>query len=338
MQASAGNRHHLIVWVVMGIFLWRKPAVSRMFGRTRGTMADPTATVLSAAFVTALLVAVAGAIIRGQSLRPAGPEPELETDPESPFAPPHATTPVPPAVGIPLWIYRPTDLLGAGFVFLVFAMLALGNAGATPETISAPSPGALLVSIAFQFIMASIVLATVAGRIHPVDWLGLRWPSWPWLLLIAPCSVLAMWAVFGGLHYSGYVEWMESLGAETTQDTVRLLQDSQDPLILGLMAVAAVIAAPLCEEIVFRGYLYPVLKRHTGMWPAAIASSLVFACAHGNLTAALPLFLFGALLVLLYEKTGSLWTPIAAHLCFNGATVLIQFGSRLLGIPSQGAS
>jgi membrane protease YdiL (CAAX protease family) len=180
------------------------------------------------------------------------------------------------------------------------------------------------------------VLAFVVRRVSPVEWLGLRWRAWPWVLVIAPCAVLAMWAVFGGLHYSGYVEWMESLGVETVQDTVRLLQDSEDPLVLGLMAGAAVLAAPLCEEIVFRGYFYPVLKRFAGAWPAAIASSLVFACAHGNLTAALPLFLFGALLVLLYEKTGSLWAPIAVHFCFNGATVVVQFASRVLGIPIDG--
>jgi membrane protease YdiL (CAAX protease family) len=304
-------------------------------------MADPTTIVLTTSFALALGVAVGGAVHNSRSSPTESPPLLPAPDAGSPFDPPREITPLPPplppAGGIPLWFYRPLDLLGAGIVFLVFSMLALGNAGADPETITTLSPGALVISIAFQFIMAGIVTGMVVGRIHPIEWLGLRWKSWPWVTIIAPCSVMAMWAVFGGLHYSGYVKWMESLGAETTQDTVRLLQDSQDPLVLGLMAAAAVFAAPLCEEIVFRGYLYPVLKRFTGMWPAAIASSLVFACAHGNLTAALPLFLFGGLLVLLYEKTGSLWTPIAAHLCFNGATVVIQFGSRLLGIPIEGS-
>ena len=313
-----------------------------MFGRSEGTMADPTEIVLTTSFAAAIGVAIIGALRQGGSRREEVPAPLPATDGGSPFDPPRGITPMPPPLppqgGIPLWFYRPADLLGVGFVFLVFALLALGNAGAEREPAAALSPGALVVSIAFQFIMAGIVLVLVATRIHPVEWLGLRWKSWPWVLLIAPCSVLGMWAVFGGLYYSGYVEWMESLGVQTVQDTVRLLQDSEDPLVLGLMAAAAVLAAPLCEEIVFRGYLYPVLKRFTGMWPAAIASSLVFGCAHGDLTAALPLFIFGGLLVLLYEKTGSLWTPIAAHFCFNGATVVIQLGSRILGIPIEGAS
>lgn len=157
------------------------------------------------------------------------------------------------------------------------------------------------------------------------------------VLLIAPCAVLAMWAFSAGLEFSGYVKWMESLGVETMQDTVKLLQESKDPLILGLMAFAAVVAAPLCEEIVFRGYFYPVMKHYSGAWPAAICSALVFAAAHGSLTALLPLFVFGLLLVFIYERTGSLWAPVSVHFCFNGATVLVQFAARHFNIPLEGA-
>jgi membrane protease YdiL (CAAX protease family) len=166
--------------------------------------------------------------------------------------------------------------------------------------------------------------------------MGLRWPGWRWVFLIAPGAVFLMWLVFGGLQISGYVEWMESLGVETVQDTVQLLQTTDDPLLFGLMAFAAVIAAPLCEEIVFRGYFYPVMKKFAGMWPAAICSALVFSAAHGNLTAVLPLFLFGGLLVFIYEKTGSLWAPIAVHFCFNGATVAIQMAARYYNLPLEG--
>jgi membrane protease YdiL (CAAX protease family) len=128
---------------------------------------------------------------------------------------------------------------------------------------------------------------------------------------------------------------MESLGVETVQDTVKLLQESDDPLVLALMVFTAVIVAPVCEEVVFRGYLYPVLKKFGGIAVATLCSALIFAAAHGSVTALLPLFLFGALLVFLYEKTGSLWAPIAAHLCFNGATVVVQFAVRYSEIPIE---
>lgn len=305
-------------------------------------MPDPTEIVLTGAFAAAICIAVAGASVRAISQgRNPLPDPPLGgLGEESPYEPP-VRLPLPPPLpsgGVPVWFYRPLDLLGVGFVFLVFSGLAMASFAMPKDSVAELSPQGLVVSIAFQFIMAAIVAAFVIPRVDAVRWLGLRWPAWPWLVVIAPCSVLAMWAVFGGLHRFGYVKWMESLGVEIVQDTVRLLQQSEDPLVLGLMAAAAVIAAPLCEEIVFRGYFYPVLKKFSGTWPAAICSSLVFACAHGNLTAALPLFLFGGLLVLLYEKTGSLWAPVAVHLCFNGATVVIQFVARHYGIPLDGTS
>ena len=189
----------------------------------------------------------------------------------------------------------------------------------------------MLVNIGFQVLLVGAVAIPVVRRVGWVTWLGLRWREWPWVVLIAPGCVVFMWMVSVGLNVSGYMKWVESFGVETVQDTVKLLQKSEDPLTVGLMVVAAVVAAPLCEEIVFRGYMYPVLKKHAGVWPAAVCVSLVFAAAHGSLAALLPLFVLSGLLVLVYEKTGSLWAPIAVHCCFNSATVLAQLAARAFG-------
>lgn len=311
-------------------------------------MNDPTFVVLTGTFAAALLVFVLPALWRrAASSDRASDEPSPPGWPGrggggsgsvDPYRVPAAVgmTPPPlPAGTIPLWPYRPLDLLGAAFVFGVFALLVIASvavkAGGEIE-LNAPE---LIVNIAFQFVMMGLVVGAMAWRIRPVDWLGLRWRQWPWVFLIAPAAVVGMWVVFGGLHASGYVKWMESLGSETVQDTVKLLQESRDPVVLGLMALAAVVVAPLCEEVVFRGYFYPVAKRYAGVWPAAVCSALVFAAAHGNLTALLPLFLFGLVLVFIYEKTGSLWAPVAVHFCFNGATVAAQFAVRFLEIPVE---
>ena len=211
-------------------------------------------------------------------------------------------------------------------------MASAGSAGKEDLVLD---PAGLLTSIAFQFIIAGIVTFFVIGRIRPVDWLGLKWPSWPWVFLIAPGTVVVMWVLIGGLQVAGFMNWIESLGVETVQDTVKLLQESSDPLILGLMAFAAVIAAPLCEEIVFRGYLYSAAKKFAGPWAAGLCSALVFAAAHGSLAALLPLFVFGAVLVFIYEKTGSIWAPIAVHCCFNGATVITQMVARYYNLPLE---
>ncbi|MDP3851067.1 MAG: type II CAAX endopeptidase family protein [Luteolibacter sp.] len=298
-------------------------------------MPDPTEPVLTGGFAAAVVLFCVGAAIRAYTAArpPVPPVPGVSPDDEaSPYAPP----PLPPefhAGKVPVWIYRHSDLFGVVFVFAVFFGLVLASVRAAESVASPLEPGTLLVNIGFQFLMAGMVVVLMVRRLDVLTWLGLRWHGWPRVFLIAPGTVLFMWLIFGGLQVSGYVEWMESLGVETVQDTVKLLQDSQDPQVLGLMAFAAVIAAPLCEEIVFRGYFYPVLKKFAGVRAAALSSSLVFAAAHGNLAALLPLFIFGGVLVFLYEKTGSLWAPIGAHFCFNSATVVLQMAARYYEIP-----
>ena len=302
-------------------------------------MPDPTEFVIIAAFSTAFgifaLTAIARKLMAGSLL----PVPVIEPAPAdfgSPYQPPMtpALPPPLPSGKVPVWFYRPLDLLGIGFIFLVFFGLVVASVqSSTGNEEPVLSAAGLLSSIAFQFIIAGIVTAFVIGRVRPVEWLGLRWPGWRWIFLIAPATVLLMWLFFGGLQASGFMQWIESLGVEAVQDTVKILQESNDPAILGLMAFAAVIAAPVCEEIVFRGYLYSATKRFAGPWAAGICSALVFASAHGSLAALLPLFVFGAVLAFIYEKTGSLWAPIAVHFCFNGATVLIQMAARFYDLP-----
>lgn len=288
-------------------------------------MPDPTELILTGAFAAAVVVFVVAAGLRAWS-RSGLPSPITDGE-QSGIPPSNATGRVSVAP------YQALDLLGAALVFLIFSGLVLASLQATEKPAAALNVETLLVNIGFQFLMAGLVTAIVIRRASISSWLGLHWPAWRLGILLAPASLLFMWIILSGLKIAGYVQWMESLGVETTQETVKLLQQSQDPLIVGLMIFAAVVAAPLCEEIVFRGYLYPVLKKFSGIVPATLCSSLVFAAAHGNLTSLLPLFIFGGVLVFLYEKTGSIWAPIAAHFCFNTFTVTIQMAARYYEIP-----
>ena len=286
-------------------------------------MPDPTEFVITATFMTALGIFALTAAVRKR----------LEKTPPPALAEPGPLPPALPAGRVPTWFYQPLDLLGIGFIFVVFFGLVTASVRASSKAGPVLDIGGMAASIAFQFVSAGIVTFFVIPRIRPSEWLGLRWPGWGWVFLIAPGSVFSMWLFFGGLQAAGFMKWIESFGVETVQDTVKLLQQSTDPALVGLMAFAAVIAAPLCEEIVFRGYLYPAAKKFAGPWVAGVCSALIFAAAHGSLAALLPLFVFGCLLVFVYEKTGSLWAPMAVHFCFNGATVLIQMIARYLHLP-----
>ncbi len=83
-----------------------------------------------------------------------------------------------------------------------------------------------------------------------------------------------------------------------------------------------VLVAPVAEEALFRGIAYPFFKQMG--WPgfAFWGTSFFFGALHFNLATLVPLAVFGLLLIYLYEFTGSLLAPIAAHCLFNGVNFL----------------
>jgi membrane protease YdiL (CAAX protease family) len=87
--------------------------------------------------------------------------------------------------------------------------------------------------------------------------------------------------------------------------------------------VDAVLLAPLVEESLFRGILYPAIKYLGYPRGALWFTSLLFAFLHFNEPTFVPLLAFGLLLAGLYERFGNLTAPIAAHGLFNAANLAI---------------
>ena len=87
-----------------------------------------------------------------------------------------------------------------------------------------------------------------------------------------------------------------------------------------------VILAPISEEICFRGMLYGGLRTKLPVLPAALIGGLVFGGLHAltGITAVPPLIVFGFLLCLLYEKTGSIVPGIVLHMLNNSVALLGQ--------------
>src|SRR4030042_5718692 len=69
-----------------------------------------------------------------------------------------------------------------------------------------------------------------------------------------------------------------------------------------LIVVTAVIA-PFCEEVYFRGFLYPAFRKNFGVLAGLILSSFLFALAHPEIYSFLPIMVIGWLLAYIYEKT-----------------------------------
>lgn len=114
------------------------------------------------------------------------------------------------------------------------------------------------------------------------------------------------------------------------QESVESFRHMDDPSTILLFIFQAAFLFPIVEELFFRGFLFPFLKKYTSTWLALILSAGVFAFAHANLGAAIPLWFLGMALALAYEHTGSLLVPIGVHACWNLVTavsLLIDKGS-----------
>jgi len=89
------------------------------------------------------------------------------------------------------------------------------------------------------------------------------------------------------------------------------------PVVLPLAAVVVLVAAPIAEELFFRGFLFSTLRVRWGIFWAALASGLLFGAFHFDLGLLIPFTLIGMLLAYAYAFSGSLWTSILGHFAFN---------------------
>jgi len=107
------------------------------------------------------------------------------------------------------------------------------------------------------------------------------------------------------------------------EDIARSLGLGSGVLTTLLAVFLIAIAAPVSEELFFRGMLFGGLRRSMGRMPAAAVSALVFGALHATtgVTAVPPLIVFGFVLALLYERTGSLLPGMLGH-AINNALAL----------------
>ena len=96
--------------------------------------------------------------------------------------------------------------------------------------------------------------------------------------------------------------------------TLRIASSWLDRVVLG---VVTILLAPVAEETLFRGILYPAIKQAGFPKLAFWLASIAFAAVHLNVMVFVPLLVLAMFLTVLYEKTDNLLAPITAHAAFN---------------------
>ena len=159
-------------------------------------------------------------------------------------------------------------------------------------------------------------------HLRPGDAFGLRGPNLKRAISLAALVALLILPI-AWLLQSLSLEVLIKVGIEPQNQMAVTAMENAHALWLQIyLGLFAVVIAPVAEEFIFRGILYPLVKQAGFPRFAAIGVSLLFAAIHFDAGTFLPLFVLALAFTWLYEATDNLLAPIVAHALFNGANLL----------------
>lgn len=200
-------------------------------------------------------------------------------------------------------------------------MFAVGSA-AEPGATTQPEQDARVESLALTVIMGTLamVLAIVISRWRGLTWsaMGVTWRRWPLNLPLGLATTGAAFVVFICVAQVIRVVWPAGF-AELLGNAERVRQNMPEISLVGLVALTVFVG--IWEEVVFRGFMLPRLRRLTESWVVAVLlSSTVFAVLHlgGQVSViAIPVFFLGVLFCVVTIWRRSLVPAVVGHFVFD---------------------
>jgi membrane protease YdiL (CAAX protease family) len=206
--------------------------------------------------------------------------------------------------------------------FFAFAFLAVGmTSGPTFQEkanrfVAMPERGLGVQALAELVVLGCMYLVVAARTGGARFWLTVRW-NWPVRVGLYLLIGLLMQLVFL------VAERFLPFPTDTPFDTVL-----RRPYSLMAIAVFSVTLGPLFEELLFRGFLYPLLRKHFGVLTAIIGTALPFGLVHlaqygYSWASGLLIFMVGVVLATVREKANSLAAGFLVHVAYNGVIIAI---------------
>ncbi len=205
--------------------------------------------------------------------------------------------------GIPLYVY---DETGAPVSYT-------GNAVAIMQIVGFAAGGAFI----WKSAKALIARAAEESKLLHIK----REPAKNYVLLAGA----ALGAMFG-LNML-----LELTGLTDNSAVYQQVSESQYSVSIWLGLIVYVVAAPLAEELLFRGIIYNSLKGLFKPVAAMLAAAAFFGVYHGNSVQGIYGFLMGCLFIYAYEYFGDFRAAVALH-------AVVNFFSYLLGNTALGVS
>jgi uncharacterized protein len=112
---------------------------------------------------------------------------------------------------------------------------------------------------------------------------------------------------------------------DQSQTALMLLALARNKFELVMLVAFFTTLVPMAEEIYFRAFVYPPLKRACGRRAAIVFAAALFALIHVNFWTFLPLFAGGLGFAWLYDRYRNIWLNIIAHMTWNTLVLVLYF-------------
>lgn len=207
-----------------------------------------------------------------------------------------------------------TGKLGAGsaiaaYVALLIGMLAIGAPAQRHGIVTG-----LWITEALAIALPAVFALCITGARFGA-FLGLR-------RLSLKQAVIAVVVAVANQPVVSFLTWAarEILPADIVADfdTKQRMLESVFASNAWPMTITVVIAAPLGEELFFRGFALPALRRSWGIGAAVLVSGALFSLLHMDKVGFLGLMEIGVVLAALRLWSGSLWASVLGHAVNNG--------------------
>ena len=231
-------------------------------------------------------------------------------------------------LGAALWLLSKHWVFGEGvkraaiLMGLFYLGLVLGGCAAR---IAGPTKPSIVQMIVSALSLQGALLVLLGGflREHQTSWseafgFKSRWPLALFAGIVLACVFTPIaWKL---QEFSAWL--MTRLHVQPQlQQVVQTLESDRAAHARLVFGAITLLIVPVAEEAFFRGILYTWVKAIGYPRLALWGSSILFAAVHANLAGFLPFTLLALLLVALYERTGNLLAPVAAHTLFNAANL-----------------
>lgn len=224
------------------------------------------------------------------------------------------------------------SLAFAGLLAGVIVMTVLSFIGLIPR--SGPWEraygfiGGPAITVIAAAVYASLARALDDGQEHPARLEPVEEPMAVHRLRPSILATLAGIALaVGGSMALGQLMQLIGLPVEEQSGIVEIVDEFERGgarLEVGILAVSAVILAPLAEEWLFRGLLFARVRSIAGRSLAFGASALAFAAIHGNPAGFVIYTWLGFVFAYTFERTGRLGTAVAVHMANNAFALVVM--------------